>query len=77
MSIHQYCLPALSVPLGGGTRVKQQWIEYEILVRFKEIFLFIYRDDAGNQLSTKSLPGWYSKLGYAFIWLAFVTLYFY
>ncbi|WP_406706177.1 toprim domain-containing protein [Sodalis sp.] len=50
MSIHQYGLPALSVPFGGGTGAKQQWIEYEYenLARFKEIFLCMDMDDTGK-----------------------------
>lgn len=50
MSIHQYGLPALSVPFGGGTGAKQQWIEYEYenLARFKEIFLCMDMDDSGQ-----------------------------
>lgn len=50
MSIHQYGLPALSVPFGGGTGAKQQWIEheYENLSRFEEIFLCMDMDAAGR-----------------------------
>lgn len=50
MSIHQYGLPALSVPFGGGTGAKQQWIEYEYenLARFQEIFLCMDMDDSGQ-----------------------------
>ncbi|WP_440867422.1 bifunctional DNA primase/helicase [Symbiopectobacterium purcellii] len=50
MSLHQYGLPALSVPFGGGTGAKQQWIEheYENLSRFGEIFLCMDMDAAGQ-----------------------------
>lgn len=50
MTLHQYGLPALSVPFGGGTGAKQQWIdtEYENLARFQEIFLCMDMDDAGQ-----------------------------
>lgn len=50
MTIHQYGLPALSVPFGGGTGAKQQWIdtEYENLSRFQEIFLCMDMDEAGQ-----------------------------
>ncbi|EIC4353497.1 toprim domain-containing protein [Salmonella enterica] len=50
MTIHQYGFPALSVPFGGGTGAKQQWIdtEYENLSRFQEIFLCMDMDETGQ-----------------------------
>lgn len=49
MTYHQYGLPALSVPFGGGKGAKQQWIEYEYhnLDRFDEIWLSLDNDDVG------------------------------
>lgn len=50
MTIYQYGFPALSVPFGGGTGAKQQWIdtEYENLSRFQEIFLCMDMDETGQ-----------------------------
>ena len=62
MTIHQYGLPALSVPFGGGAGAKQQWIdyEYENLERFEEIFICMDSDEAG-QLAAKEIA---TRLGY-------------
>ncbi|EIM5533249.1 toprim domain-containing protein [Salmonella enterica subsp. enterica] len=50
MTIYQYGFPALSVPFGGGTGAKQQWIdtEFENLSRFQEIFLCMDMDETGQ-----------------------------
>ncbi|MBF0260435.1 MAG: toprim domain-containing protein [Magnetococcales bacterium] len=46
----EYGHPALSVPFGGGTGGKQQWIEAEFdrLQRFETIFLCLDNDEAGK-----------------------------
>lgn len=51
MSLHQYGIPALSVPFGGGVGAKQDWIEHEFdnLERFDEIFLAMDADEVGRQ----------------------------
>ncbi|MCC8378658.1 toprim domain-containing protein [Xenorhabdus sp. PB30.3] len=51
MSYHQYGLPALSVPFGGGKGAKQQWIEFEYhnLDRFEEIWLSMDNDEVGHE----------------------------
>ncbi|CDL83186.1 toprim domain-containing protein [Xenorhabdus szentirmaii] len=51
MSYHQYGLPALSVPFGGGKGAKQQWIEFEYhnLDRFEEIWISMDNDDVGRE----------------------------
>ena len=50
MSYHQYGLPALSVPFGGGKGAKQQWIEFEYhnLDRFDEIWISMDSDEVGQ-----------------------------
>jgi twinkle protein len=50
MTFHQYGIPALSVPFGGGKGDKQRWIEYEYdnLNRFDEIFVCMDDDEAGH-----------------------------
>lgn len=49
MSLHQYGIPALSVPFGGGTGKKHQWLEYEFdrLAIFDEINLCLDDDKEG------------------------------
>lgn len=49
MSLHQVGIPALSVPFGGGTGRKHEWIENEFkrLEQFDEIFLCFDNDEAG------------------------------
>lgn len=61
MSYHQYGLPALSVPFGGGKGAKQQWIEFEYhnLDRFTEIWLSLDNDEVG-QIAAKEIA---SRLG--------------
>lgn len=51
MSLHEYGIPALSVPFGGGKGAKQQWIEYEYenLDRFSEIYLCLDNDATGRE----------------------------
>ncbi|PHM33563.1 toprim domain-containing protein [Xenorhabdus innexi] len=51
LSYHQYGLPALSVPFGGGKGAKQQWIEFEYhnLDRFEEIWISMDNDDVGRE----------------------------
>lgn len=50
MSFYQFGIPALSVPFGGGSGNKQDWVEneYENLNRFDEIILCMDMDDAGK-----------------------------
>jgi twinkle protein len=50
MSLHQLGFPALSVPFGGGTGAKHNWIEneYDRLERFDEIYLCMDNDAGGN-----------------------------
>lgn len=61
MSYHQYGLPALSVPFGGGKGAKQQWIEFEYhnLDRFDEIWISMDGDEVG-QAAAKEIA---SRLG--------------
>ncbi|BBL73186.1 toprim domain-containing protein [Methylomagnum ishizawai] len=51
MSLHAYGAPALSVPFGGGTGAKQDWIEHEFdhLERFDEVFLCLDSDGEGRK----------------------------
>lgn len=51
MSYHQYGLPVLSVPFGGGKGAKQQWIEFEYhnLDRFEEIWISMDNDEVGRE----------------------------
>lgn len=51
MTAWQYGRPALSVPFGGGSGAKQQWIEHEYrnLERFDVIYLCMDSDEAGQQ----------------------------
>jgi len=50
MSLHQYGIEALSVPFGGGTGRKHEWIEfeYERLSIFDEIYLCMDNDEEGQ-----------------------------
>ncbi|UBB12380.1 MULTISPECIES: toprim domain-containing protein [Pantoea] len=61
MTYHQYGLPALSVPFGGGKGAKQQWIEFEYhnLDRFDEIWISMDSDEVG-QAAAKEIA---SRLG--------------
>ena len=56
MSLYQYGLPALSVPFGGGTGKKHQWLEYEFdrLAPYDEIYLGLDDDEEG-QVATQEL----------------------
>lgn len=51
MSFYEYGIPALSVPFGGGTGNKQQWIDCEFhnMDRFDEIIICMDSDDAGQK----------------------------
>lgn len=51
MSFYEYEIPALSVPFGGGTGAKQQWIDCEFhnMDRFEEIIICMDSDDAGQK----------------------------
>lgn len=51
LSLWQYGYPALSVPFGGGSGAKQQWLqhEYHNLDRFEEIYLCLDNDDVGQE----------------------------
>lgn len=51
MTLHEYGIPALSVPFGGGSGEKQAWIEneYDRLEQFDTIYLCLDMDDAGQQ----------------------------
>ncbi len=51
MTLHQYGIPALSVPFGGGGDKKQQWVdcEYDRLERFEEIYLCMDQDASGKE----------------------------
>lgn len=50
MSLYEYGIPALSVPFGGGSGNKQQWIDYEYhnMDRFDEIIICMDSDEAGQ-----------------------------
>lgn len=50
MSLYQYGIPALSVPFGGGSGKKHEWVEYEFdrISIFDEIFLCFDNDKAGE-----------------------------
>ena len=50
MTFHQYGFGALSVPFGGGTGAKQDWIESEYgrMARFEEIFISMDNDETGQ-----------------------------
>ncbi|AUR84944.1 coil containing protein [Vibrio phage 1.064.O._10N.261.52.E2] len=51
MSFHEYGIPALSVPFGGGKGAKQQWIDTEFhnMDRFDEIVICMDSDEAGQE----------------------------
>ena len=51
MSFYEYGMPALSVPFGGGTGAKQQWIDSEFhnMDRFDEIVICMDSDEAGQK----------------------------
>jgi len=51
MTLHQYGIPALSIPNGGGGGKKQDWVEndYDYLNRFDTIYLCLDNDDAGKE----------------------------
>lgn len=55
MSLYEYQVPALSVPFGGGTGAKHDWIEHEFdaLERFDEIFIVMDMDDVGRQAAAE------------------------
>lgn len=50
LSLFDYGFPALSVPFGGGTGAKHEWIEneFENLERFDTIFICMDNDKAGK-----------------------------
>ena len=58
MTLHQYGVPALSVPFGGGKGAKQQWIETEFdrLLMFDKIYL-CFDNDAEGQAAVDELLG--------------------
>lgn len=51
MTLHQYGIPALSLPFGGGTGSKHAWIEneYDRLAVFDEIYLCLDQDNVGKE----------------------------
>lgn len=51
MTLHQYGVPTLSVPFGGGGGNKQKWLEYEFdrLAIFDEIYLCFDNDEEGKK----------------------------
>lgn len=53
ITLHQYGIPALSVPFGGGRGAKQQWVEYEFdrLSAFDRIYLCLDNDAEGKAAS--------------------------
>jgi len=55
MTLHQFGIPALSVPMGGGGGAKQDWIEsdYDHLQRFDVIYLAMDRDEPGRQAAAE------------------------
>lgn len=57
MTLHQYGVPALSVPFGGGKGAKQQWIEteYDRLLAFDKIYLCFDNDIAGKEAAKELL----------------------
>lgn len=61
LSMWEFGCPALSVPFGGGSGAKQQWIEteFEHLVRFDTIYLCLDMDEEGG-LAAKEIA---SRLG--------------
>jgi len=57
MTLHQYGIPALSIPLGAGSGSKHDWFEYEFerLAIFDEIYICMDNDIAGQELLGKLL----------------------
>ncbi len=57
MTLHQYGLPALSVPFGAGKGAKHKWLEFEFdrFSRFDEICLCFDSDQAGQEAITDLL----------------------
>ena len=55
LSLYEYGYPALSVPFGGGTGAKQQWIEHEFhnLDRFETIFICMDTDEVGQAAASE------------------------
>ena len=55
MSFYEYGIPALSVPFGGGTGAKQQWIDSEFhnMDRFDEIVICMDSDEAGQKAASE------------------------
>ncbi len=53
MSLSEYGFAALSIPFGGGSGKKQQWIEYEYerLSMFDEIYICMDMDEEGKKAS--------------------------
>lgn len=53
MTLYQYGFPALSVPFGGGSGKKHQWLEYEFerLAIFDEVYLCLDDDEQGQAAS--------------------------
>lgn len=51
MSLAEYGIPALSLPLGGGAGDKHRWIdqEFDRLAVFEKIYLCFDQDEAGQQ----------------------------
>lgn len=51
MTLHQYGIPSLSIPNGGGGGKKQDWVEndYDYLNRFDTIYLCLDNDEAGQE----------------------------
>jgi len=62
MTLSQFGIPALSVPLGAGTGSKNDWIthEFDKLAHFDKIYICMDNDDAG-QLAAKEIA---ERLGY-------------
>lgn len=56
MTLHQYGIPSLSVPFGGGKGAKQQWLEgeYDHLSAFDQIYL-CFDQDAEGQAAVEEL----------------------
>jgi twinkle protein len=54
-TLHQWGIPSLSLPMGGGGGNKQQWVEreYPLLERFDEIFLCLDMDKAGQEATNE------------------------
>jgi twinkle protein len=56
MSLHQYGIPALSVPFGGGTGEKHKWLQYEFdrLAMF-DVINMCFDNDIEGQAATSEL----------------------